>query len=453
SACFDEKDPKSIEAYAKQLVNKRLRDFLSSQERTEISKVFGKRGKGYFGNLIEKYYFGISPNSSSSPDFPQAGQTGVELKTVPLKELKDGSYTRKERLVLGIINYKEIVTESWESSSFLKKNSLLLVIFYLWVKNILPIDYVIKIVNLWECSGDDLRIIRQDWEYIVTKIKEGKAQELSEGDTFYLGACTKGVDASSMREQLGTTIKAKQRALAFKTRYVKVMLETLSGIKKDAEPIVKDFAKHPKSKTFEQIVIDKFDPFLGKSVEEIHRDTSLRITKRSKDYYAWLTRAILGVKKKNIEEFDKADVAMKIIRLHKNGMPKESMSFPAIRYAEIINEEWNTSTFRELVSKKFFFVIFKYDDAGILRLKKVMFWHVPYNDLETHVKRCWQETVRRIKEKRAHELPKLSDNPVCHVRPHGRNKRDTSMTHYGIKVQKQSFWLNARYLKNQVSIS
>ena len=38
-----------------------------------------------------------------------------------------------------------------------------------------------------EFSDTDLEIIKKDWELIKQKIANGKAHELSEGDTFYLG--------------------------------------------------------------------------------------------------------------------------------------------------------------------------------------------------------------------------------------------------------------------------
>ena len=40
-----------------------------------------------------------------------------------------------------------------------------------------------------------MKIIKDDYEKIVRKIQNGRAHELSEGDTMYLGACTKGATA------------------------------------------------------------------------------------------------------------------------------------------------------------------------------------------------------------------------------------------------------------------
>jgi DNA mismatch repair protein MutH len=56
--------------------------------------------------------------------------------------------------------------------------------------------------------------------FINKKITSGKTHELSEGDTFYLGACTKGANALSVRKQPFSEIPAKQRAYSFKQGYV-----------------------------------------------------------------------------------------------------------------------------------------------------------------------------------------------------------------------------------------
>ena len=68
-------------------------------------------------------------------------------------------------------------------------------IFYFHDNKKSLLDYPIKLVDDWKYPNQDLLIIKRDWETISQKIKNGKAHELSEGDTFYLGACTKGSTA------------------------------------------------------------------------------------------------------------------------------------------------------------------------------------------------------------------------------------------------------------------
>ena len=206
---YDKKDPFSIEAYAKGLINNSLRSLYGGDLENAYS------GKGSLGQLIEFLYFGYQPNSNSKPDFPEAG---VELKTTPIKKNSNG-FVSKERLVFNIIDFEEEYKYSFKESSFWKKNGLLLLIFYLYEIEKIEIDYIFKIARLWRFPLTDLKIIKDDWNTIVGKIKAGKAHEISEGDTLYLGACTKGSTAlKSKRTQPFSNKKAQQRAFSLKSK-------------------------------------------------------------------------------------------------------------------------------------------------------------------------------------------------------------------------------------------
>ena len=80
-------------------------------------------------------------------------------------------FVSKERLVLNIINYLEIVKQDFENSSFLKKNKNLLLVFYFYENNKKNIDFTIDIVDEWEFSEIDLEIIKKDWNTSHQKIK------------------------------------------------------------------------------------------------------------------------------------------------------------------------------------------------------------------------------------------------------------------------------------------
>lgn len=62
-------------------------------------------------------------------------------------------------------------------------------------------DFRIDEAVLFSFPEEDLAIIEHDWETIMEKVRAGRAHELSEGDTLYLAACTKGANASSVRQQ------------------------------------------------------------------------------------------------------------------------------------------------------------------------------------------------------------------------------------------------------------
>ena len=167
---YSRNDFKAILEYASQLKGKSLREACGPEVNER-----GYTGKGNFGQILEKYYFNYEPNSISEPDFHEVG---LELKTSSLKKASNSHLSAKERLVLSIIKYSEIVNEDFDTSSFLKKNNHLLLILYLYENGVDVLDLVIKLVGEWKIPPEDLMIIKSDWEFIKRKIMSGKEQEL-----------------------------------------------------------------------------------------------------------------------------------------------------------------------------------------------------------------------------------------------------------------------------------
>ena len=454
---YNPKDKKSVLDYAKQLKGKTLREVCNS----DILK-HKYSGKGNFGQVLEKFYFGYEPNSKAEADFFEAG---MELKSTPLKRLKNGEYRSKERLVLNIINYLEVVNQQFETSDFWKKNATLLLIFYLHQANYDLLDYVIKLVDAWKYPTTDLEIIKKDWHLIKQKIEDGKAHELSEGDTFYLGACTKGANASSTRNQPFSNVPAKQRAFSLKQGYVNHIIASIStgaiGIYGKLIPSV----SVAKRQTIEEIVISKFKPYYNKTVKQILKKTGVKINTTSKSFYANLTKAILGIElDKEIEEFEKAEIIVKTVRLKENNLPKEDISFSNFKYQEIINEEWDESNFKDILEHKFLFVFFQFENAELV-LRKVKFWNMPYADI-LEAEKVWEQTksivqkgkiVKEVKNGiRYTNFPNKTFNPVSHVRPHATNAADTYPLPTKDKLTKANeytkhcFWLNNTYVRDEI---
>jgi DNA mismatch repair protein MutH len=453
---YNQYDINSIIEYSKKLVGNTLRDLCGNDINTQHYK-----GKGNFGQFLEKYYFQYEPNSLSEPDF---NKVGLELKTSPLKQINNGNYRSKERLVLNIINYFEVVNQKFENSSFYKKNAHLLLIFYLYQFDTDVLDLVIKIVGEWKFAETDLEIIKQDWNLITNKIKTGKAHELSEGDTFYLGAATKGGKGGNLRGQPFSKILAKQRAYSFKQGYLNHIIATLNNNSTINYGKLITSKEQLKNKTIQEIVIDRFKPYIEKTIEEITEDFNKNLNKNAKGFYATLTKLILGVSlDKEIEEFDKAEIKIKTIRLKSNNLPKEDMSFPSFSFLDIVNEEWDESSFKEILETKYLFVFFKYDESNILRLNKVKFWNMKQIDI-LEAKKVWDKVKKIIKNGEiVHEVvdgirhtnfPNKRFNRIAHVRPHAQNAADTLPLPVKDKITnqseytKQSFWLNNSYIRD-----
>ncbi len=448
-------------------------DFAKKLEGTSLRVICGEdiinhdySGKGSFGQILEKFYFLYSPNSDSNADFEEVG---VELKTSPIKKLKNNQYRSKERLVLNIINYLEVANQDFETSSFWKKNANLLLVFYLYEadKNIL--DYLVKLVDEWNFPALDLQIIKQDWQVIKNKILEGKAHELSEGDTFYLGACTKGARGGNLRKQPYNTELAKQRAYSLKQGYVNHIIASISN-QSDLYGKLIPSLDRVNNQTIEEIVISKFSLYYNKTIDEILESLPVKINIKSKNFYANLTNAILGIElNQEIEEFNKAEIIVKTIRLKENDLPKEDVSFPIFKYEDIVKEDWEESTIKNVFEHKFLFVFFKFEKENLI-LKKVKFWNMPYSDI-LEVEKVWNYTksivkngniVNHIKTNnsgkkvRYTNFPNKEYNRVSHVRPHARNANDTIVLPIKDKLTgakeytKHCFWLNSTYVRDNI---
>ncbi len=434
-------------------------------------------GKGSFGQFLEKLYFGYNPNSSPKPDFEEVG---IELKSSPLKYInKNTQLVAKERLVLNIINYDKLIDQKFETSDFWKKNNYLLLVFFLHKTDISVLDFVIKIVGEWRFPIIDLTVIQRDWLIIQGKVQDGIAHEISEGDTFYLGACTKGANSNSLRRQPNSALPAMQRAFSLKQGYLNNIIATLSSHKTEKYGRLITNPKLVEKYTIEEIVTLKFIHLLGLGEKDLIKKLKIDSSKfsKSKNYHSRLVKLILNSifevpigksVEKYIEEFAKSDIIIKTVRLKSNNRPAESTSLPAFKYEEIYAEEWNDSELKGQLESKYLFVFFKYDLNNNLYLESLGFWKMNYTDLQS-ANKTWDtlklliskgNIVKEISRKgnkisRKTTFPAIKSNAI-HIRPHATNSYDTFPLPVRDKVSsleeytKHSFWFSGSYIRDEI---
>ena len=244
----------------------------------QTGRINNERAKGHLGQIIEESFFGYEVNSEKEADF---ANLGVELKVTPIKKNKNGTISAKERLVLNIINYHEEVQRKFETSSFWQKNAKLLLMFYLWTPGLKRADYKLIKSYLHTYPEEDLAIIEQDWKIIVEKIREGRAHELSEADTNYLAASTKGASKKSLRTQPFSDEPAMQRAFSLKQSYMTALVRNIIR-KEDLKRITT--SKELKEKSFPQILEEKFKPYIGMSIDDISKKIDYKINYGRKNF-------------------------------------------------------------------------------------------------------------------------------------------------------------------------
>lgn len=484
---YDDSNPKDIERYAKGLIGKTFQDVLYESKNLEDAITDSKinfsnpNQKGKLGNLLEEKYFCYKANGNQEPDFPKCG---VELKTTCFDVLENGELSAGERLVLTMISYNEPIEKDFFKSHVWEKCRLILLIYYERNKKLMYNTlYRIKYVSLWTPFEKDIPIILEDYNKIIDKIKMGYAHTLSEGDTMYLGACTKGkTSAGSMKPQYyNPAVSANKRAFCFKRKYMDYILHTYiipnhTGERPDELEAIIDNPMQLQSMSFEEIVCKKLDNFRN------WRDSDLcnyfgREYNCNKAQWTDLTYRMLGIKGNHAEEFAKANIVVKVVRIEDDYSMDESISLPPFNFIEFANERWEDSQVYNYFSEtKFFFVVFVKDN-DVYRLNRYFFWNMPFEHLNETVRRGWENFHYLIKNQLVkfklkktkkgnivkNNLPKKGDNPIIHIRPHaqksaysfqlpdgkkyecGNIERDANLLPQGDYMTTQSFWINNNY--------
>lgn len=476
----DYRAPDQIVRRAKQLEGMSFREVLELGVHPEgvVREYNSRRYKGGLGNLLEERFFGYRANSDREPDFAEAG---VELKATCIDRRKNGADAAGERLVLTMIPYDEELPASIYDSHLWYKCQSILLIWYRRNRSIDPYDQRIEHVVLFTPPERDMRIIEYDYSLIAGLIREGRADELSESLTSYLGACTKGATAAkSMRDQVlyAPGRKARARAFSYKQSYMNYVLHHYVMGAPEAESVVKD-PRELERQSLEQYVTRIINAHVGESDRDLCNKLSLEYT-GNKAQWTTIAYRLLGIRGKRAAEFEKAGIRVRTLRPEPDGRRLiESAPILNIDFMTLAAErDWEDSELRNLLADiRFLFVVFQKDgDRTVLRGCKV--WGMPERDLDGPVRKCWERTrdsvvrgvtlVPRVnaggKVSYTNDFPKISDGIVAHVRPRasqaayrlgdgteiGNVERDAEELPDGRWMTRQAFWLNSSYLLEQV---
>lgn len=479
---YDDTDPDDIFRYSQELISKTFVDVLAmaceddDQLEEKISYYNNSNGKGSLGNLLEEHYFLYKPNSSPEPDFFNAG---LELKATPYESTKKG-IKAGERLVISMIPNTEPIEIEFSNSHLEKKLSKILMIWYHRVKNQNRTEYRIDYTYLFDLYdkkyAKDLKIILEDYKFIVDKIISGNAHELSEGDTKYLGACTKGASAkTSYKPQFyNKDVLAKRRAFSLKQHYMSYILENYVKPESMAYDSIlsEDELNYG---DFDTMVLSKINSYIGKDIDELRRLFKISKDTDPKQINKILVNRMLGVNTDNSEEFQKANIKIKTIRVQKDNKIRENMSFHNISICDFVKQDFENSYEYELFeSTRFLFVVFKENNLGKFILTGAKFWNMPIEELEKTGKDEWEMYKKKLlkgvnfnhstdkngKVKTGNDLPKMSNTQMFHLRPRAKKsaylingkrygsgtESDMDLLPNGDKMTKQCFWLNHKYV-------
>ncbi len=462
-----------IERNRKELLKKLKRLNGKTVGEIDSSNLLGNpKNKGSIGQVIQKY-LGKDLDNDKSMDFPEAQ---VELKVTGLLSYENkskGAYHAKERLVLSDINYNNDYKEEFEDSHVIKKCSDILMTCYEYIKpcgNEKPEFSKFPVIDsfIMSLSDADLMILKRDYDFIMNKIKNGLADQISESDTNYLATCTKAADSSVRTTQPFSNKLAKPRAFAFKPSFLTSMIRQY--ISNENYQSILDKVKDMQAFSLEAYVLDKFRPWFGKTEDEL--GYTFNVTTNAKNRYSVYADRIFKVSSlENSEEFQKADISVKTIRIQKGGNIKEKMSFPQMDFEEVASTPWEESSVREyFADKRFLFLIYKETDKGYV-FDNAFFYNFTDSIIDEFIGYTYKKTQEILKSENivtskeiktikgeskvvhSTNFVGIKENPICHVRPHARDFNDQNplpvqdkLTGY-TSYEKQCFWIDTRFIK------
>ena len=416
----------------------------------------------------------MKTNSRSEADFPDIP---LELKTAGLKPATSnsrrpnisGKWKAAQPLPLSSINFIEIANENFFSSKFLEKNKNLLFVFYEYEKDKSIYERKIKITGIWsfhEIPESEKKIIMDDWEVIKSKVVKNQAHKLTRGDGNYLSPGPSGESHIYTKQLDGT--KVRTRKFNFKASYMDAVIARLGSNEKNTISLYSD---KDKNISLSNKIFEKFKPYIGMKDTDIAISLDLSELE-CKQKHAILAKKILksifNVPNKRkvedyIEEFSKANVTVKTIRLKENNLPHQDVSFPAFEFVKIYKEDWDNSIIKNQIDCKFLFVFFKESKKGLL-LDSISYWNMPYDDIN-EVKNVWSKTkkcietgdiVKEIKHVRYTHFPNKKDFHVAHIRTHATNSNQTFKLPVPDKLTgetkytKHSLFLNNKYIRDSI---
>lgn len=453
---YDPSDPSSVLAYSRELIGESLRTYL--EDKREDGWDVG--GKGDFGRLLERVYYYLENDNESAPDIPESG---IELKSGNIITLQRGGVRIKERMKLSTINYMDgFSADSLLNSSLWPKVQRILLLLFMKGQDaqggqLSRLDEECRFVDFLSWDNEEIRQMSEDWSAIKSMVLSNRANELSEGMTWYLGACTSGANAADVSDAPGG--KSKRRAFSLKQSYLNYKLgfsTNFNGPKVILTP--------PSSKGIERYVLDELNRYAGRNASDIaselgRRDIYEVMPKNHNSLLAkLLMKAILAdpVVRTNeldthFEQFEKAGVMMKAVCLESDGRLVESISFPAFKWVELAAEEnWEDSELYGQLTSKFLFLVFKKQpDTEERKFEGAFFWTMPSADLNEMMK-LWADTIEKIRSNEYASFLRKTQHQIGHVRPHAMDKTDTSLTPQGGAETKKSFWLNNDYVRELI---
>jgi DNA mismatch repair protein MutH len=188
------------------LVGKDLH-LLARQYEITVQTASGTVNKGWAGHVCERY-LGIPMNSSQSPNFGS-----WELKSIPLKYLKNGVLQFKETMAITMIDEYQVIRTPFEDSHLLAKLKKAVCVARTVGSTFNEPTYIHS-VNTIDLYGELYEAVKQDYELVQRSLQQG-FPALTGSMGVYIQPRTKGAGH-------GSTSRAFYARPCFLSKFIKL---------------------------------------------------------------------------------------------------------------------------------------------------------------------------------------------------------------------------------------
>lgn len=369
----------------------------------DIKGIFEKyRGKkkvtGIAGDVIEQSVFGCDVDTKQHPDFLVDG-IPTELKTTGVW-IRDGLWSAKEPITITAVSVNNIVKEEFYTSAFWHKAEHLLIVFYHYNSNSVVEAMRYSEFPIWGYlfhvfDEADVRILLNDWEIVRDFIREAQ----------------KGPDPESMYPLISTKLKKelmyidtapkwpKRPRFRLKKSFVTTIVQGYKYGTKERLPHTYNSYRELDNKCHEITQI-----YCGRTLRELADIFGVSI--RAKNLAEQIVVRMFGgsAKKLNdIEQFSKAGVIAKSIKLSENDGRTEDTKLYKIDLDELLSQkEFEESDMYDYFSHQFLCIVSqetttekgnKVPNSRFIGFKRLC---IPEGFVESEVRRTWNDARNTV---------------------------------------------------------
>jgi DNA mismatch repair protein MutH len=191
----------------RQLIGQDLHSLAKKYEVT-VRTVSGTVNKGWAGHVCERF-LGIPINSSQSPNFGS-----WELKSIPLKTLRNGALRFKETMAITMIDPYQVSRTPFEQSHLLSKLKKAVCVART-VGTTVDEPTFIHSVNMIDLCGDLYEAVKHDYEIVQECLKDPKR-----GFSYLTGSMGEYVQPRTKGQGHGSTSRAFYARPIFLAKFV-----------------------------------------------------------------------------------------------------------------------------------------------------------------------------------------------------------------------------------------